>query len=306
VLGIGEPPAPDDPPDPDGGLMTDSSQPDTGETAEESGETVVAEEGFMTAAGDGGDGGDACPLVDILFVVDNSNSMGREQEVLASSIEGFISGIESQLSEENDFHLGVVTSDQYAHNPEFFNDTATTEIYTPQGECGPYAEGNFMSAMDELDTSFPCAAQVGIDGDHDERTIAAALAAVAEPDSCNDAFIRDDSLLVLVLVSDEDDSPDPNTDNLGSMGGPADWYQQMVDLRGGIEHNIVVLSIIGVSDSAACEGGESSKPGVRLNEFTRSFTWWQVADVCGSDYSDFFTDALSLVEVACSGFTPPG
>ena len=309
VLGFGEPPIEDDPDDPYGVGVTESSQPE-GDGAdaqtEEDATTVMAEEGFMTVADDGGEGGDACPLVDILFVVDDSNSMGREQETLAQSIDGFIAGIESQLSGDNDFHLGVVTTDEYQHNPEGCRELGNLVTTTPEGECGPYAEGNFIGGMDDLSSAFACASQVGIDGDHDERPLDAAIAALWEQGSCNEGFLRDDSLLILVIISDEDDSADPNTDNVGSAGDPPDWYANVVAARGGVDDNVVVLSIIGVDEPNQCGSDESSKPGARIDEFTRSFPFWQVADVCEDDYSSFFNDALSLVYYACSGFTPPG
>ena len=273
---------------------------------DESSETVFADEGFMTAAEGSGNGGEGCPLVDILFVIDNSHSMMREQDTLAASIDGFVAGIESQLTGENDFHLGVITTDRYANNPEGCRELGNLVTSTPQGECGPYAEGNFMTGLDPLSESFDCAARVGTQGSFDEQPIAALLNTLTDTDPCNEGFLRDDALLVLVIISDEDDAEDPNTSNFGSPGDPPQWFESVVAARGGIEQNLVMLSIIGLDSTSACGAGELSEPGVRLNEFTKHFSYWQVADICGDDYSEFFTDALSLVFVACSGFTPPG
>jgi hypothetical protein len=278
---------------------------------EESSETVVADEGFMTVAESGGDGGAECPLVDILFVIDNSHSMAREQETLISSISGFVDGIDSQLGGENDFHLGVITTDAFADNPPGCQQLGDLVTTTQAGLCGPYAMGNFMTALDPLDEAFGCAASVGTEGSPDEQPMAAMIAALSTTGetgegSCNESFLREDALLVIVIVSDEDDDADLNSSNLGSPGDPADWFAAVLAQRGGIEHNMVVLSIIGVTDSDACGAGEFSEPGVRLENFTTRFSHYQVADICEDDYSDFFSDALSLVFLACSGFTPPG
>lgn len=45
---------------------------------------------------------------DILFVIDNSGSMAQEQENLAENLREFINGI---VSAQNDFHIGVITTD---------------------------------------------------------------------------------------------------------------------------------------------------------------------------------------------------
>jgi len=45
---------------------------------------------------------------DILFMIDNSGSMAQEQENLAKNLDKFINGI---VSAQNDFHIGIVTTD---------------------------------------------------------------------------------------------------------------------------------------------------------------------------------------------------
>ncbi len=266
---------------------------------EESGETVRPETGFVTSGGT--EGGAMCPEVDILFVVDNSYSMASEQTNLANSYVGFIDGIQATLDDENDFHLGVVSTDDFADNDEGCREIGDLVTRTASGPCGPYAAGNFMSAADVLEQSFTCAARVGTEGDPDERPLAAALDALAPEKAvmggCNEGFAREDALLILVLISDEDDHFSP--------GEPAAWFDELVAARGGVESNIVVLSVIGVDEPSAC-GLAKAEPGARIADFTQRFTYAGIADVCVNDYAPFFDQALSLVYNACSGFTPPG
>jgi len=59
---------------------------------------------------------DGCAGIDLLFVIDNSGSMGAQQTQLLASFDGFILGIEESLDEVDSFHVGVVTSDDYTNN----------------------------------------------------------------------------------------------------------------------------------------------------------------------------------------------
>lgn len=62
-----------------------------------------------TGGSEGGDGA-GCKKVDFLFVVDNSGSMGDEQQNLVQSFPNFIQTIESTIETE-DFHIMVVDTD---------------------------------------------------------------------------------------------------------------------------------------------------------------------------------------------------
>ena len=48
-----------------------------------------------------------CDLVDILFVIDDSNSMVAEQQHLIASFDGFIEGIQANLTDVNDYRLDL-------------------------------------------------------------------------------------------------------------------------------------------------------------------------------------------------------
>lgn len=250
-----------------------------------------------------------CKAVDLLFVVDNSNSMMAEQDSLATSFEGFIAGIQANLTETNDYHIGVVTTDAYAHNVEGCQSIGALVTQTDQGECGPWAEGRFISLADDLDAAFTCAAKVGIDGSGDEHQLEAALTAIgpeqAGPGGCNEGFLRDDALLVLVLITDEDDGAVQTQVHTGSPGHPADWIDAMIATKG-LETNVVVLSLAGVLPPNACKPGvpyEDAQLSKRIEEFTDAFTYGRMGDVCADDYTPFFDASLNVIVEACAGFT---
>ncbi len=260
--------------------------------------------------------GEGCHLVDLLFVIDNSFSMAGEQDNLIASFDGFIEGIQDYLVDANDFHVGVVTTDAYAHNDPECRQLGALVTSTQSGVCGPYAQGySYMTVEDELDQTFACAARVGTDGDVWEKPMAAALSAVSLPlneeGECNDGFIRDDALLVLVLITDEDDEP-PGPAGSGSPGSPAEWVEEIVERKGGEEANIVVLALVGtdgIEIPNVCAQGQGQEEGAefgqRILQFVDAFSYGYVGDVCADDYEAFFDETLSLIHTACLGFDPP-
>jgi hypothetical protein len=252
-----------------------------------------------------------CSLVDLLFVIDDSNSMLGEQSNLIASFDGFIAGIQANLAEVNDYHIGVVTTDAYALNQDGCRMLGALVTESAAGVCGPWAEGRYISLADELAPSFTCAANVGPGGDTNERQIDAALQALgpelAGPGACNEGFLRDEALLVLVLITDEDDPGSP-LPGQGSPGDPNDWYAQLV-ARKGVETNVVVLALAGRAPPNACDNDvpfEGAQIAYRIEEFVEKFTYGEMGDVCVDDYSGFFAGALELIHDACINFTPEG
>lgn len=277
------------------------------------------------SAGDGdGDGDDEpkldmpdetglseCTLVDLLFVIDNSNSMLAEQANLIASFDGFIAGIQANLDEVNDYHIGVVTTDDYALNQDGCRMLGALVTESAAGVCGPWAEGRYISLADELESAFTCTANVGAGGDTNERQIEAALRAIgpelAGPGACNEGFLRDNALLVIVLITDEDD-PGAPLPGQGSAGDPSSWFTEVV-ARKGVETNVVVLALAGLPPPNACnydQPFEGAQIGWRIEQFVKRFTYGRMGDVCTDDYSGFFAAALELISDACIDFTPQG
>jgi hypothetical protein len=252
-----------------------------------------------------------CTLVDLLFVIDDSNSMIAEQANLIASFDGFIAGIQANLDEVNDYHIGVVTTDAYALNQDGCRMLGALVTESAAGVCGPWAEGRYVSLADELAPSFTCAANVGAGGDTNERQIEAALRAIgpelADPGGCNEGILRDDALLVITLITDEDDPGSPLPEQ-GSAGSPSTWFDELV-ARKGVETNVVVLALAGLPPPNACDNDvpfEGAQITWRIEQFVERFTYGEMGDVCADDYSGFFAGALELISDACINFTPEG
>jgi hypothetical protein len=269
---------------------------------------------------------DACKKVDLLFVIDNSGSMEDEQINLINSFPSFIDEIQAQLADTDGYHIGVISTDLYEFNDGCLEEGAMIVATGGDGSsdqvCGPFVEGHrYMTEMDDLGVAFSCAAQIGIDGDSDERGMQTLQAALTDsmngPGGCNDGFLRNDALLVIVVITDEED--DHELDGCdqepypGSAGEPADWYAGVVAAKAGIEKNIVVLSLIGPPgpDPAICpmldkcNGGKlGADVGTRIAEFTGMFTNGIIGRVCEPSYASFFEEAVAVIHSACEDFEP--
>jgi hypothetical protein len=253
-----------------------------------------------------------CGQVDVLFVIDNSASMADEQANLVASFPGFITGIESILPSA-DYHVGVITTDANEWNGTGCHRIGALTVATggeasSDAQCGPYASGHrFMTAQDDLERAFSCAAQVGIEGSGVERPMDAIAAALdplaADLAVCNSLFLREGALLVLVLITDEEDDGD-------SVGGPAEWKQNLLAAKGD-EDGIVVLGLVGHDKPNACiaeqwDGMAGAEIAPRLIEFTESFAHGEVGDVCAPSYAEFFTDGIVGIADACHVVVPVG
>ena len=292
-----------------GGLLptetSDDSNGSEGDTDADDGESLD----LPPYDPDGGSGS-GCQRVDLLFVVDNSGSMADNQLELIQSFPGFIDGIQGELGEKvDDYHVGVVTTDAYKHNEP--GCTALGDLVTQTGgadssgkPCGPYADGGrHMSHNDDLAATFACAARVGTEGDGVEKHIDGIRGALSPANGCNEGFIREDALLVLVIISDEDDTAAPL--NPASAGDPPEWFADVVAAKGGHEQNVSVVSLIGVPPPNTCAQFQAAD-AKRLQEFTQMFTHGFMGDVCAGDYAPILGEAIGVVDSACDGFVPPG
>jgi hypothetical protein len=300
----------------------------SGDGADSDGGGTKLDVGAMTgASADDGGSADECTNVDILFVIDDSSSMGDNQASLVASFPGFVAGIEQNLELAQSVHVGVVTSDDYgfgAPGCQSIGDlvTQTGGFDSSAAVCGPFASGGNYLDLSEPDLAgkFACAAQVGSQGNDDERMMRGLLDALRpeanDPMSgaCNAGFARDDSLLVIVLVSDEDDVPEPYMcdpedpfgnpcDTVGSGGTPDEWKAELALYKSNLDTNVVVLALVGLAGDNPCGAVPASKLIGFANRFDAN---GYTDDVCAASYDQFFAAALPIIDQACNDYVPPG
>lgn len=272
--------------------------------------------GFGGSGNQGGGAAAECPNVDVLFVIDNSGSMADQQQSLIASFDGFVKGMQNSLSGATSYHVGVVSTDDYGGNNGcgLIGDliTQTSGPSSSQSMCGPFAGGGrfLTDAEPNLSAKFSCVAQIGTGGNSDERPARALMNALDParnaPGACNAGFSRKDSLLVLVVITDEDDVPDgcdgQTCMSYGSGGIPDDWSGTVIQHKGGIAQNVVVLSLIGRKLDNPC----GATPASKMLGFTNNFGEnGFIGDVCAQSYDQFFVDALPVIDKACQNYIPP-
>jgi hypothetical protein len=265
-----------------------------------------------------------CSAVDFLFVVDDSSSMQFHQANLIANFPAFIEGIESTLVDVESYQVGVVATDPFSGNPgeciligALVTSTEDAGPDSSDMQCGPYAEGfNFMTQEDDLAATFSCAAQVGTMGNGFERPMDAVVEAVSGnlggPGGCNEGFLRDEALLVVVVITDEyDGEGDPEAPGSGreppnSMGTPQTWYDAVLAAKNDTPEAAVALGVLNY------EGGPC--PPVDLGHDGANIVAWVelfgangfLGGICEDDYAPFFAEAVDIVADACANFVPEG
>lgn len=220
--------------------------------------------------------------VDILFVVDDSGSMGDNQTNLAENFDALTSLAEAWSS---DFHLGVITTD--ADSPQWAGKLRGQPRYVTPADW-PAFEQNV---------------KVGVTGSNDEQGLAAVELALTfplthespvacagsgdcnPPDECvdgqcggyNRGFMRPNAVMHVVFVSDEDDHSEH------TVGYYVDVLQ---GIKSGHEVSLITAHAV-VSTDGPVGGGASScahAPGYRYLEVAEALGG-VTSDICDADWS---------------------
>jgi hypothetical protein len=289
-------------------------------------------EGPDSADDEGGDN-EGCEKVDFLFVIDGSGSMGDNKDSLIASFPGFIASIQNTLDDAQDYHIMVVDTDAQwggdcaAICPLFFNQCPDVPDYPcetgPPSACettlgagitytmaedAPSVPCEFSTGLRYMDTtepdltaSFQCAAKVGSDGDSDERPMSAMVSALSPEltamGACNEGFVREDAILVITIITDEED--------VNSTGFPDGWFANIIASKAGDETAIVVLGLVNDTDAAMPVCPAESQDPVNVRTFIDMFPNSIRGSVCEPSYNAFFQEAVDLIDTTCDAFEPP-
>jgi hypothetical protein len=187
----------------------------------------------------------------------------------------------------------------------------------PQGNSCNLSSGKNYIENDQpnISDTFACLAEVGIQGNSGELMIDASLRALAddmlEPGGCNDGFLREDAILVVTYLSDEEEKV--GQQDMGSMGDPAEWKMKLLAVKDDNETAVVVAGFIGDTNEpgAICQdstggGINGAQPSPRFREYISSFgpTNSLLASVCADDYAPAFKELIETITVACDNWIP--
>lgn len=164
-------------------------------------------------------GVDACNELDVLLVVDNSDSMSQWLIPLSNSLADLFALFEQEFSGVCSYHIGIANAEQMpqTNTPECqFPGALLQRLDACDGAPGdpPYYSNESGVDTEDVFGALQCTfINQGFGGDEDERMIDSMLGAL-NPDNnaegaCNDGFRRPNANLAILYISDEND-PTPS------------------------------------------------------------------------------------------------
>ena len=175
--------------------------------------------------------------LDILFVIDDSRSMEREQDEIVENFHRMIEVLEGLPTGLPNIHLGVISTDVGAGEscavpdvgPGVLRDAPMITGCAPPddrwiSDVADGAGGRVRNYGGDLSETFACIASLGIDGCGFEQPLEAMRAAIDPATLENSGFLREGALLAVVFLTDEDDCSafdanlfDTGTETLGPL-----------------------------------------------------------------------------------------
>jgi hypothetical protein len=272
-----------------------------------------------------------CQAMDIVFVVDDSGSMMEEQTNLATNFPMFadvLMNYEVDPGRLLDFRAAVTTTGR----------DLTTIINTPplppimmteNGDNGAFRDTcgvsrRWLERTDPTITdTLACRANVGTGGSGTEMPLYASMLALGDrvTDGTNAGFLRDDALLALVMLTDEDDCS--RTDNnividamnpQGMCGANPAQVQvaQAIDffdsVKGGERGRWASAVIAGPTNCSSAFGDAAE--AVRLKQFVQDANSGGqnqnavFSSICEGNLAPALQQALDTFQAACESFPP--
>lgn len=211
--------------------------------------------------------------VDLLVLVDNSGSMEEEQANLTANMPILIDALTTETDRDGDgdldpavdsLHIGVISTDMGTggipvhgcDQSERGDDGVLQNLPSTSVEGCDATYPRFLSYEatnpdDSISNDFTCIATLGTGGCGFEQQLAAvekALTVHAQPGAANAEFLRDEAVLAILLVTDEEDCSvaDPTifTDDDARLGIPNLRCFQNPEMVRPVEE--LVTSILGV------------------------------------------------------------
>jgi hypothetical protein len=293
----------------------DDDDDDDDDTQVDAGNTNPGTDGGETAS-------EQCRKMDLIFVVDDSGSMSEEQANLASNFPMFATLLNSytiSTGEQLDYRAGVTTT----------GITATYTIVTPQipgfppippitqsqnGDDGKFRTTSGMPRpwLERNDPNmtqmFATIANVGTNGPGLEMPLYSAEKAL----TANPGFLRDDALLGIVFITDEDDCS-RRTNNFMSSGDgcatngdvvapPMEFVTAFDTIKG--DRGRWATAIIAAQTNCSSAFGDAAE-GIRLKQFQQQAGTNAVfGDICAGNLQSSLQQALDTFQAACDNFPP--
>lgn len=172
-------------------------------------------------------------------------------------------------------------------------------------DCGVVGDRRFIVGREQPDLldAVQCISQVGY-GTSDagaDYAMMWALTPDSPPAHCNEGFLRDDAVLVIVFFS-------ALANQESQVGTPGEWAETIYDLKGGDKDRVAVIGIV---DDASGDG-PTICPGPGTGTYVHypaAFLHYYIkhkveGSVCADDYSPTLADGLEMIRVLCDAEIP--
>jgi hypothetical protein len=323
-------------------LACSGSEPGLAQVGGDAGPTDPSNTGTTIIGGSDVDGGavnvqeGACTKIDFLFVVDDSGSMSEEQQNLGTNFPRFVQAIEAfrnKTGQALDYRLAVTTTGithtitintptppgfPFPIPPQTINERGLDGALVQKSTCG-MSRRWFQKGDANLPSNFACAAKVGTNGPAFEMHLEGLKRALVDrvQDGTNAGFLRDDALLAVVFLTDEDDCSTPlasfEAQNDSCVPPPPGLvsipsYLQVLDTaKGGGSSGRSRWASAVIAGPNDCDSNfGSARTATRMLEFVRQAGSNAVfSSICSGDLSGALTQALGTFQAACNNFQPP-
>lgn len=276
---------------------------------------------------DGTPASEECRKMDLIFVIDDSGSMEEEQTNLRNNFPMFadlLNAYTISTGETLDYRAAITTTGITANitiqPPQIPGFPPIPPIASPQtGLDGKFRQACGMTRpwLERTDPSmastFACAANVGTGGPAIEMPLRASQ--LASMVATNPGFLRNDALLGIVILTDEDDCSRTATtfttagDNCATNGDtglqmPQEVVQALDQIKG--DRGRWAAAVIAGQTSCTSSFGDAEE-GIRLKQFQQAAGPNVVfGDICGGNLAPALQQALDTFTAACENFPPIG
>lgn len=267
---------------------------------------------------------EACTKMDIVFVVDDSGSMSEEQSNLANNFPLFFDVIDNYVNDNGaalDYRIAVTTTGRDIDYSMKLPDPFGGEI--PMSETGDNGAFRQECGMNRrwiergdsgVKDTFSCLAKVGTSGPSIEMPLYALELGFSErlSDGTNADFLREDALLAVVILTDEDDCS--RTDNNFVLENDqcgiddpdylsVDHSLAFLDSLTGARGRWATSVIAGPTDCESSFG--SAFEAARLQKFVDTAgPNGTFSSICDGDLASSLIDALDNFDAACNQLPP--
>jgi hypothetical protein len=288
-----------------------------------------------------------CDKMDILFVIDDSGSMACEQEMLATAFPGFIGVLEDYNNANADqvsYRIGVTST---GRTLDYTIDAPPVGPIDPppinlsesglDGDLADVGDAKWIDGPGDttaITAAFTEAASLGTGGTSFEMPLECMREALQKDAAggSNEGFLREDSLFIAVVITDEDDCS--RTDNDFTISHdqcmtdtahpaaevlvPLEEFRTYLNGRFGSQDRWVFVTISGATDCDATSWASSSCDpedtyagafeSVRLIDWMNNYVGVTdtdngvFADICTTSLPDALAAALAKMEVACDEY----